>query len=143
MAVTLSIYHAYLVDLHNKIHDMDTDVIKATLHTAESFTAADTIYTDLGTELSTANGYTSGGETLTSVTIAHTAGVQKFDSADPTWNATSAGITASMSVLRNSTPAAGNLVAHIDFGESKTADAGTDFILQVNGSNGWYTIDPT
>jgi hypothetical protein len=59
----------------NKEIDFDSDIIVATLHTSTYAINADThIYvSSLTNELSTANGYTAGGITLTSKTVTYTA----------------------------------------------------------------------
>lgn len=59
----------------NKEIDFDSDTIVATLHTSTYSINADThdYVNDLTNELSTANGYTAGGVTLTSKTVTYTA----------------------------------------------------------------------
>lgn len=68
-------YHALYTALLNKEIDINSDTIKATLHT-NSYTpnkATHNYVDDLSNELPTANGYTAGGVTLTGVSIALTA----------------------------------------------------------------------
>lgn len=70
------------------------NTFKITLHT-NSWTPAnstDEVYADLTNELATANGYTVGGITLTSVALTQTAGVVKFTSAAAVWTASGGSI---------------------------------------------------
>src|ERR1051325_7062861 len=72
---------------------MDTlsDTIKLTLHTS-TYTptqATDEIFATATNELSTAYGYTAGGATLASKTVAVSSLVTTFDAADVTWTSTS------------------------------------------------------
>lgn len=72
------------------------NTFKLTLHTTSWTPAPSTneVYADLAGELSTANGYTSGGFTLTSVALTQTSGVVKFTSAAATWTASGGNIGA-------------------------------------------------
>lgn len=67
-------YANFIAKVMNKEIDIDTDVIKAALvsntHTVDR--AAHDYYNDVTNELSTANGYTSGGATLANKTAAIT-----------------------------------------------------------------------
>lgn len=72
------------------------NTFKLTLHTS-SWTPAnstDEVYADLTNELSTGNGYTSGGITLTSVALTQTSGVVKFTSSAAVWTASGGSIPA-------------------------------------------------
>jgi len=72
------------------------NTFKMTLHTS-SYTpndATNEVFADVTNELATANGYTAGGITLTSVTLAQTSGVTKFTSAAAVWTASGGSIPA-------------------------------------------------
>lgn len=85
--------------------DLDSNTFKISLHS--SLSNANTLsvssaFADLTNELPTANGYTAGGQALSSVTWTNTAGTMTFTCAPPTWNATGSGITARFAVIRAS-----------------------------------------
>jgi hypothetical protein len=56
--------------------------------------STDEVFSDVTGELATANGYTAGGGTLTSVTLAQSAGVVKYTSAAFVWTASGGSIPA-------------------------------------------------
>lgn len=72
------------------------NTFKLTLHTS-SFTPAPStmeVYADLTNELSTANGYTAGGITLTNDALTQTSGVVKFTCDAAVWTASGGSIPA-------------------------------------------------
>lgn len=78
-----------------------TATFKITLHSSSyTFAATHNVYADLTNELSTANGYTSGGATLGSVTWGQVSGTATFDAADPVWTASGGSIVARRAVIR-------------------------------------------
>lgn len=72
------------------------NTFKLTLHTSTWVPANSTneVFADATNELATANGYTAGGITLTSVALTQTAGVVKFTSAAAVWTASVGSIPA-------------------------------------------------
>ena len=125
------IYSRFKANLMNKIVDLESDVIKIILlDTNHSFTASNTILTDVsGNELAATGGYSTGGNTLASKAVTEAA-TTKWDAADTAW--TSATFTAFHAVIYDNT-ATDNLVASIDFGGGKTVAAGT-FTIQFDSS---------
>ena len=72
------------------------NTFKITLHTSTwtPNNSTNEVFADATNELSTANGYTAGGITLTSVALTQTAGVVKFTSAAAVWTASGGSIPA-------------------------------------------------
>jgi hypothetical protein len=119
--------------------DLDTHTFKAVLCSSSSNAATLTIedYTSLTNELATANGYTSGGLALTSVTWSESSGTVTFDSADITWNASGGSITARYCVIYDDTASPKKLLCYtlLDTAPADvTATAGTPFTLQLSAS---------
>ena len=78
-----------------------TATFKVTLHTSTyTFAATHNVYADLTNELSTANGYTNGGQALASVTWGQSGGTATFDAADTVWTASGGSIVARRAVIR-------------------------------------------
>ena len=98
---------------------LPTGTFKITLHTSSyTVSAAHAVYADLTNELSTGFGYTSGGLTVASVTLATaTTNDVAFDFADPVWTASGGDIPAwRTAVLRRSDTVnslVGPLIAYI------------------------------
>lgn len=131
MAITITPYdHTVLRFVTGE--NLAADTYKVNLYSAFDFDPADTTKTAAetgATQLSTANGYTQNDKTLASVAITQVSNGAKFDAADVTWTATGGPIAASGAMVYNDTDTDDSPVAYIDFGETKTADEGTDFKL--------------
>lgn len=133
--------------------DLDQgDAYFTVLLVASSYTpnvGTHTAYSDVSTpELSTANGYTVGGDICTSVTWTESAGTVTFDSANPTWTASGGSITARYAVLchiaaGSGTPVAGDkLLAYCLMDNSPadvTAADGADLTINLS-ANGYFQL---
>jgi hypothetical protein len=118
--------------------DLLSDTLKLTLHTA-TYTpnqSTNETKTDATNELSTAGGYTAGGQSLASKTHAQSSLVTTFDAADVTWSATT--ITHRIGVIWDDTPTtpADPLISWVDNGGDVTT-AATDLVYQWNASGIW------
>lgn len=135
MAVTISLYN-HTSQRFASGANAAGDTYKVKLLTAATFNATHTTLTQTGgTEVANGNGYTTGGATLSNVTITTvTTNDAKFDADDVTWSATGGSITASYAILYNDTDTDDPPVAFIDFGASEVADSGTDFKIVWNAS---------
>lgn len=141
-AVTIDVYD-HVIELLGTVASLTNDTLKGILlNSSHTRDVTNTLYSEVSAnELSTANGYTSGGLTLSTVTYAHTTGTVKFDSADLSWTASGAGITASDCVIYDDTltsPADG-LIIDIDLDGDQVAGAGTPFLVSPDATNGWWT----
>lgn len=118
--------------------DLDTDVFKMALLTSSSnIGSASTTYAGLTGEVASANGYTTGGKTLTmSVTGTTTVTV---DCDDQTWTASGGSITARYAVIYES---AGNVLCYCLLDTTPadvTATDGNTLTVQINAS-GIFTL---
>jgi len=140
MPVTISLYNQTarrFADGSNAIGD----TYKVALYSAATFNAADTTLAGVtGTQLSTANGYTSGGQALANAAVTTvTTNDAKFDADDVIWTAAGGSITASYAIIYNDSDANDPPLAFIDFGGSQSAGDTTDFKLVWN-ANGIFTF---
>ena len=120
--VAYSKYQDFVEQLCRGVHDFSSHTFKVALSNGTP-SAAHTTRSAIS-ELSTANGYTSGGQTVT-IGISETAGTVTVTAADPTaWTASGAGITFRYAALYNDTSASDNLVAYWDNGSSTTVTSG-------------------
>lgn len=103
MAVTAKLYSLVFTAAFNKEIDLLDDAIHATLHTSTYTPDQDThdFFNDATNELTTANGYTAGGQALAGKTINYTAGsnLWVFDANDVIWTAST--LTARTAVLHD------------------------------------------
>lgn len=142
MAVTAFWYVKGFLSMLNKEIDWAADAIKLAL-TTDSYTPnQDThdYWDDVDNEV-TNTGYTAGGATLASASIASTLNVVKLDGNDVAW--TNSDITARIAVLYDTTPgssATNPLILWIDFGEDEVSSSGT-FTVQFH-ADGIATISP-
>jgi hypothetical protein len=144
MAVTAKWYGQALLKALNKEVDWDSDTIKVMLCTALTIDQDGDVYMSdvTKTEVSSGNGYTTGGATLGSKTIDYTAGtnVIKLDAADTVWSNSS--ITAAYAVIYVSTGSAATdvLLGYVDFGGNVVSSSG-NFTIAWH-SDGIFTITP-
>ncbi|MDR7237109.1 hypothetical protein [Neobacillus drentensis] len=127
MAVTAKWYGQAMLKAFNKEIDFDTDIIKVMLCTSAYVPNQDThVYKDVSvTSEVTGTGYTAGGATLASKTIAYDAptNVIALDAADVTWAAST--ITARYAVIYDDSPASNKpLLAYVDFGADQSSNNG-------------------
>jgi len=117
--------------------DLDTHTFKILL-TTNSYTpdrATHTVKADVTNELSTANGYTAGGATLT-VTWGQTSGTATFDATDVAWTASGGNIGPFRNaVIYDDTAASDELLCYCVLNTSDlTATDGQTFTIQFNAS---------
>ncbi len=98
-------YDAFLINLGNKVMDLDGDTFKMQLHTStySPSATADNVKADLSNEVANGNGYTTGGYTLTSMSWSGTTTIT-WDAADATWTASGGSITCRYAVIVDDTP---------------------------------------
>lgn len=131
------IYNVFKGNLMNKLVSLGSagDTVKvALMNNSHTFSAANTVFSDVSANEASGTNYTAGGATLAnkSVTVAATT---KWDADDATW--ATATITAYHAVVYDVTNS-NSLVCSFDFGGAKTATAGT-FTIQWD-ANGLITL---
>lgn len=146
MAVTTHLYTAIINGFLTKANSWTADTVNCALFSASTFTAADSAYTTNGTEVASANGYTTGGgavgtRTLSAATVtpqlAKITGAFGGGSAGTTtWTATGAGFSAVAAKLY---VVSGSPIAHIDFGGTQTASGGGTFVITWDASGGVFS----
>lgn len=131
MPATSKFYGLFWKSLANKEVDMDSDTFKLALFTSTLTPNQDTNqYFDAApytsNQVASGNGYTTGGATVSPVTVSYDAATNKlsFDAADASW--TTATFTARYGILYDSTPTTNKpLVLYVDFGADQSPSNGT------------------
>ena len=128
--------------------DLDNDSFKMALFLSTSniaTTSIDALATATN-EVANGNGYTTGGETLASVTWTEpTAGTMMFDCDNVTWTASGGAITARFAAIYDDTvtsPVADPIVCHSLLDNTPadvSATDGNDFVITIN-ANGVFRI---
>lgn len=144
-AGTFTLYDSFAAKIGDGTIDLNSHTFKAVLLTS-SYTpnAAHDEYADLTNELSTAFGYTSGGQALVSPTFGQTAGVAVFDSNDVVWTASGGSIVARYLVIYDDTPSGDPLVGYMLLDATPanvTATSGNTFTVAPHATLGWFTLD--
>ncbi len=142
MAVSAKWYGNAFGRAFNKEIDVDTDTIKVMLCTSAYTPDQDAhdYKNDVTSEV-TGTGYTAGGATLGSVSVAYSGGTNTFtiDGADVSWPSST--ITARYAVIYDSTPATDAtrpLLGYVDFGADVSSSGGSFDI--VWDSAGIFTV---
>lgn len=112
MAASITFYESFREYIGDGTFDMNSNTFKVTLHNSTYTPNAGTnsVFADATNQLSTANGYTSGGITLSSVVWTRTGASLKFDAADVVWTASGGSIVARHAVIS----ATGTLNGRVD-----------------------------
>ncbi len=137
------IYHNALAEMGNGGLDFDTDTLKVILVTSTYTPSVDhAALTDVNTnELSEANGYLTGGDTVTgTVTDSDANDNAVFDITDPTWTASGGSIgPCRYGILYSDTHATDAVIYCFDFATDRTAEDGADFTITID-SGGLFTM---
>lgn len=142
MTVAFNKFNQFVQDLANKKHDFSADTYKVLLtNTAPS--ASNAVKADI-TEISAGNGYTAGGNQAAQTSSTQTSGVEKLLLQNPaTWTASGGSVGPfRYAVLYNDTQTspAKPLVGYYDYGSSITLNAGEQFQVALDQTNGVFTI---
>ena len=135
---TLTKFYSFVEAIHEKKHNLGSDTLKVLLtNTAPSL--SNTQKSDISGELSTANGYTSGGATVTVTSSAQSSGLYTLIATDVTWTASGGSIGPfRYAVFYNDTATNDELIGYIDYGYSITVASGQTFTLDFDAVSGLY-----
>jgi hypothetical protein len=136
ISITTAMPTSFKVELFKAVHNFTAStgntfkiaLLKATASGSGTFGAATTSYSNLSTdELANGNGYTTGGNTLVSVTPVADGTTAICDFSDTTFS--SATFTTSGALIYNDTAAGDPACAVLSFGGDQTVSSG-DFQIQ-------------
>ena len=118
------------------VHNFASHTIKALFTNDAPSASADSVRTDLTSELGTAGGYTAGGVTLDSVTSTRSGAVYTLDAADEVFTATGSVGPFRYVVFYNDTPTspADPLISYVDYGSSITLEDTETFTITFSAS---------
>lgn len=145
MATTAKFYGLFWKSLANKEIDVDSDTFKLALFTSSLSINQDTNqYFDASpytsNQVANGNGYTTGGATVSPLTVSYDSSTNKlsFDAADASW--TSATFTCRYGVLYDATPSSNKpLMMYVDFGADQSPSNGTFSVTWDAAGIGYVT----
>jgi hypothetical protein len=135
---TLTKFYSFVEAVHEKVHNLGSDTLKVLLtNTAPSL--SNTVKADISGELSTANGYTAGGATITVTASSQSSGLYTLIASDVTWTASGGSIGPfRYAVIYNDTASSDQLIGYIDYGYSITVASGQTFTIDFDQTSGLY-----
>jgi len=135
---TLTKFYSFVEAIHEKKHNLGSDTLKVLLtNTAPSL--SNTQKSDISGELSTANGYTSGGATVPVTSSAQSSGLYTLICSDVTFTASGGSIGPfRYAVFYNDTATNDELIGYLDYGYSVTVASGQTFTLDFDAVSGLY-----
>src|SRR5687768_835516 len=118
---TFTKYNTFIDELSKGGHNLQTAVFKVALTNTAPTAATDTVWnTTVAPAPAAANGYTAGGNTLTTSSAATTSGTFKLVLADSVFTATSGGIGPFRYAIVYDSSATNKVVGYYDYGSSIT-----------------------
>lgn len=140
---TFIFFDEFKLNVTNTNINLSSDTFKVALSNTAPTLATDDELADI-TQITAANGYSSGGTALTSVSWAETGagtGIWQFTSADVVFTASGGNLDPlRYAVLYSDTSTGDKLVGYLDYGSSITISDGNTFTVDV-GANGWFQLD--
>lgn len=138
---TFTKYNTFIDELSKGGHNLQTAVFKVALTNTAPTAATDTVWnTTVAPAPAAANGYTAGGNTLTTSSAATTSGTFKLVLADTTFTATSGGIGPVRYAIIYNSSASNKVVGYYDYGSSVTLADTETFTPDFDASNGVLTL---
>lgn len=142
-AGTFTLFDSFALRMADGTIDLDSHTFKMSLHTSSFVPSVSTmaVHADLTNEVANANGYTTGGISLTSVTYTLSAAVAKFTSAAPVWTAAGGSITARYAVIYDDTSTNKDLIGYflLDVTPADVTVTDTNTLTVNPNAAGWFT----
>lgn len=115
-------------ELYQGVHNLETDVLKIALYTANADLNADTTVYTTSNEI-TGTGYTAGGNVISGVTVSSSGYTAYVDFANVVWNP---GIFTTRCALIYNSSKGNKSIAVLDFGSDKTATKDFTIVMPEN-----------
>lgn len=125
-------FQCFVGDVGLKKHDLNADTLRVFLTNSTPNVATHTVLSDL-TDLTTANGYTAGGEDVQNA-YSQSGGTGTLTGIDIVWTASGAVGPFRYAVLYNDTSATNALIGYWDYGSSISLANGETFTVDFGAS---------
>lgn len=133
-------FHSFIEAAMEKKHNLSSDTLKWVLTNTAPSASSNTVLADI-TQISSGNGYTTGGATWGSVTSTTSSGVYYLNGADVTWTAgPSTMATFRWAVLYNDTAANDELICYLDYGVGLSYSSGSIHTISIDSILGLFNF---
>lgn len=134
-------YNTFADEISKGGHNLQTAVFKVALTNTAPTAATDTVWnTTVAPAPAAANGYTAGGNTLTTSSAATTSGTFKLVLADSVFTATAGGIGPVRYAIIYNSSASNKVVGYYDYGSSITLADTETLTVDFSAASGILTI---
>lgn len=137
----LTKYNSFADEVSKGGHNLQTAVFKLALTNTAPTVASDTVWnTTVAPAPAAANGYSAGGNTLTTSSASTTSGTFKLVLADSVFTASGGQIGPFRYAILYNSSASNKLVGYYDYGSSLTLNDTETFTADFDNTNGVLTI---
>lgn len=134
-------YNTFIDEISKAGHNLQTAVFKAALTNTAPTAATDTVWnTTVAPAPAAANGYTAGGNTLTTSSASTTSGTFKLVLADTVFTAAGGQLGPVRYAIIYDSSASNKVVGYYDYGSSVTLNDTETFTVDFDGTNGVLTL---
>lgn len=141
MASAFTKYNTFIDELSKGGHNLQTAVFKVALTNTAPTAASDTVWnTTVAPAPAAANGYTAGGNTLTTSSASTTTGTFKLVLADSVFTASGGSIGPFRYAIIYNSSASNKVVGYYDYGSSITLADTEPLTVDFNDSAGVLTL---
>ena len=138
---TFNKYYCFVENLAEKVHNLGSDTLKVALTNTAPTVASDTVWnTTVAPAPAAANGYTAGGNTITTTSSAQTSGTYKLVLADSVFTASGGSIGPFRYVILYNSTASNAVIGYYDYGSSITLADTETFTVDFDATNGVLTL---
>ena len=138
---TFNKYYVFVEALAEKTHNLGSDTLKVALTNTAPTVASDSVWnTTVAPAPASANGYTAGGNTITTTSSAQTSGTYKLVLADSVFTASGGSIGPFRYVILYNSTASNAVIGYYDYGSSITLADTETFTVDFDATNGVLTL---
>lgn len=138
---TFNKYYCFVENLAEKVHNLGSDTLKVALTNTAPTVATDSVWnTTVAPAPAAANGYSAGGNTITTTSSAQTTGTYKLVLADSVFTASGGSIGPFRYVILYNSTASNAVIGYYDYGSSITLADTETFTVDFDAANGVLTL---
>lgn len=135
---TVTKFYSFAEKIHEGAINLGSDTIKVML-TSDAPSLSWDEKADVTGELSTANGYTAGGATLSVTSSSQSSGLYTLMASDVTWTASGGSIGPfRYAIFYDDTASGDPLLWYVDYGFLITVASGQTFTVDIDQTSGLY-----